>query len=307
MIPEENKKKQQTKRTLLIIAVVALLLINAVKFYLDYLSSKKKDNLLAQKERELQITYQRIDSISKELELKLFETKKLGGNIDSLIVIQIQLEKDKKLLQGSYEDLKEKYSDITDRLEGYTTLLQHQDEEIERLKKVNALLLTENTGLKTEKVKLSDSIVQLKQTEKKLIEKIEIASALKAENITINALNERGKERDGGVYKAKHIDQLKITFNLAENNVTKIEGKDIYIVIRDQRGEPFYDINTGSGTFIYQNKEIFYTSKQNILFDNTKQVLTFLYKKGNDYTSGTYTIDIYADGDKIGTSSFVVK
>ncbi len=307
MIPEENKKKQQTKRTLLIIAVVALLLINAVKFYLDYLSSKKKDNLLAQKERELQITYQRIDSISKELELKLFETKKLGGNIDSLIVIQIQLEKDKKLLQGSYEDLKEKYSDITDRLEGYTTLLQHQDEEIERLKKVNALLLTENTGLKTEKVKLSDSIVQLKQTEKKLIEKIEIASALKAENITINALNERGKERDGGIYKAKHIDQLKITFNLAENNVTKIEGKDIYIVIRDQRGEPFYDINTGSGTFIYQNKEIFYTSKQNILFDNTKQVLTFLYKKGNDYTSGTYTIDIYADGDKIGTSSFVVK
>jgi predicted nuclease with TOPRIM domain len=307
MIPEENKKKQQTKRTLLIIAVVALLLINAVKFYLDYLSSKKKDNLLAQKERELQVTYQRIDSISKELELKLFETKKLGGNIDSLIVIQIQLEKDKKLLQGSYEDLKEKYSDITDRLEGYTTLLQHQDEEIERLKKVNALLLTENTGLKTEKVKLSDSIVQLKQTEKKLIEKIEIASALKAENITINALNERGKERDGGVYKAKHIDQLKITFNLAENNVTKIEGKDIYVVIRDQRGEPFYNINTGSGTFIYQNKEIFYTSKQNILFDNTKQVLTFLYKKGNDYTSGTYTIDIYADGDKIGTSSFVIK
>lgn len=304
---EQQKKNQRMKQVLLILAVIALLIINAVKFYLDYLSSKEKDDLIAKKNQELQYTYRRIDSINKELEERVIELKKLGGNIDSLIVLQIELEKEKRRIQTSYTDLKQNYDEINDRLEGYTTLLQQQDEEIVRLKKVNQVLLAENTTLKTEKTKLSDSIIQLSQSKKDLLDKIETAAILKAEDIKINAVSNGGKEREGGEYKAKHIDQLHISFRLAENKVTKVEGKDIYIIVVDPNGEALYDISAGSGTFIYQDKELFYTLKQNILFDNTMQHLSFLYKRGAQYKPGLYLIDIYADGYKIGSSTFVVK
>ena len=61
------------------------------------------------------------------------------------------------------------------------------------------------------------------------------------------------------------------------------------------------------GTFIYNDKEEFYTAAQEILFDNTKQRLSFLYEKGSDYASGTYTLEVYTDDYQMGSGKFVVK
>ena len=63
----------------------------------------------------------------------------------------------------------------------------------------------------------------------------------------------------------------------------------------------------GSGTFLLNNKEEFYTAAQEILFDNTRQKLIFFYEKGSDYATGNYSIEIITDGYKMGTVGFVVK
>jgi hypothetical protein len=68
-----------------------------------------------------------------------------------------------------------------------------------------------------------------------------------------------------------------------------------------------FDVARGSGTFMYQSKEEFYTAAQEILFDNTKQQLSFIYDKGSEYPSGTYDLEIYADDYQIGKGQFVVK
>jgi cell division protein ZapB len=54
-------------------------------------------------------------------------------------------------------------------------------------------------------------------------------------------------------------------------------------------------------------KEEFYTAAQEILFDNTRQKLSFLYDKGSDYDGGTYSLEIYTDNYLIGNGQFVVK
>ncbi len=68
-----------------------------------------------------------------------------------------------------------------------------------------------------------------------------------------------------------------------------------------------FDTARGSGTFIFNGKEEFYTASQEILFDNTKQKLSYLYEKGSDYASGTYSLEIYCDDYKIGSGTFAVK
>jgi cell division protein ZapB len=68
-----------------------------------------------------------------------------------------------------------------------------------------------------------------------------------------------------------------------------------------------FDVAKGSGTFIFNGKEEFYTAQQEILFDNTRQKLFFLYDKGSEYASGNYTVEIYAQDYLIGTTGFVVK
>ena len=133
-----------------------------------------------------------------------------------------------------------------------------------------------------------------------------IASQLKAENIRVTALNDRGRERNSP-FRAKQIEQLKIEFNLAENNVAPIEGKKIMTRIIDENGQVIFDVARGSGTFIFNGKEEFYTAAQEILFDNTRQRLTYLYDKGSEYASGEYTLEIYTDDYLIGKSTFEVR
>jgi hypothetical protein len=167
-------------------------------------------------------------------------------------------------------------------------------------------LLTENKTLKTQKNVLGDSINRLSQSKEELATKVEIASQLKAENVKIVAVNDRGRERDSP-FKNRQVGKLKIVFNIAENNVAPIEGKQVMVRIIDDNNQVLFDVSKGSGTFIYNGKEEFYTASQEILFDNTKQKLTYLYDKGSDYDSGNYTLEIYTDGYLMGTGKFVVK
>jgi cell division protein ZapB len=175
-----------------------------------------------------------------------------------------------------------------------------------KLQSVNKELLTENRSLKTEKNQLGDSINRLSQSKEELATKVAIASQLKAENIRIVALNDRGKERDSP-FKSKQVGKLKIDFNLAENSVAPIEGKKIMIRIIDDNQQVLFDVARGSGTFLFNGKEEFYTASQEILFDNTQQKLSFIYDKGSDYVSGSYTLEIYTDDYLIGQGQFVVK
>ena len=96
-------------------------------------------------------------------------------------------------------------------------------------------------------------------------------------------------------------------FNLAENKVAPIEGKKIMIRVIDESGQVIFDVARGSGTFILNGKEEFFTASQEILFDNTHQKLTYIYEKGSEYASGNYRVEIYSDNYQIGSSEFVVK
>ena len=165
---------------------------------------------------------------------------------------------------------------------------------------------TQNSTLKTQKNQLGDSINRLAQTKDELATKVSIASQLKAENVSIKAVNDKGKERESP-FKNRQLEKLKVEFNLAENNVAPIEGKKIMIRIIDQNNQVLFDVSRGSGTFIYNGKEEFYTASQEILFDNTKQKLTYLYEKGSEYASGSYTLEIYCEDYKIGSGKFDVK
>ena len=139
-----------------------------------------------------------------------------------------------------------------------------------------------------------------------LATKVAIASQLKAENILIKGVSNKGKERDSP-FKNRQFQKLKVDFNLAENKVAPIEGKKVIIRIIDENGQVIFDVARGSGTFIINGKEEFYTAAQEILFDNTRQKLSYLYEKGTEYVAGKYSVEIFTDSYKIGSGQFEVK
>ena len=66
-------------------------------------------------------------------------------------------------------------------------------------------------------------------------------------------------------------------------------------------------MTTGSGTFLYNGREEFYTAKQEILYDRKLKSLVYMYNKGSDYMSGTYGVEVYTEDYLMGAGNFVVK
>ncbi len=301
--PNPAPKKNNTKTVVLISIMAIVIIVQFIKIVLDSKERNQVVTVLTSTEQELATTRQRMSEIRDELDAKIAEVEKLGGDFADLEKARAELDMElKRSIRATGKEIKT----LKDKVEGYELLLRNKDDEIAKLKLVNTELLSENRDLKTQQNKLADTITQLNQSKQELASKVAIASQLKAENITIVALNDRGKERDSP-FRARQISKLKVDFNLAENEVAPIEGKKIMVRILDENGQVLFDVNRGSGTFMYNGKEEFYTASQDILFDNTRQKLSFLYDKGSEYAEGTYVLEIYADDYKIGNGQFTVK
>lgn len=299
-----SPEPKKSNKSAIIIALLSLVVvIQAIKIYLDYRENKAVTTELTSTKDELDSTEQRLKQISAELDEKIAEVTKLGGNVSDLEKAKAEIETElKRTRRATGQEIKA----LKDKVEGYETLLKVKDEEIAHLQSLNKELFTENTSLKTQKNQLGDSINRLSQSKDELANKVAIASQLKVENVKITGLTEKGKERESP-FKARQLSQLRIEFNIAENKVAAVEGKKIMIRIVDENGQVLFDVNKGSGTFLFNGKEEFYTEAQEVLFDNTRQKLSFIYDKGSDYTPGTYRMEVYTDNYLMGGSDFVVK
>lgn len=310
-----NQDQKQDRRTLLWAALAVLAILNVVLFYFYYQerqNNRDKDTIIAAKTDEVLSTKNKLDSISVQLDAKIAEIQQLGGSVDSLIVLKQELDRDRQALRNSNAFSAKKYED---KIRNYESVLNQKDTEIAQLKEELGIVTAKNdeltetvTGLEGDKQLLSDSVTNYAVQNRELNEKVTIASALRAESIAVNALSSKGKERDGGSYKARRIDKLKIDFRLAPNAVAKQDRKEVYLRILDPDGAVLSDMATGSGAFIHNGREMIYSSKEGINFNNTGQNMGIMYGRGGiPFKDGKYTVELYSEGFKIGQGDFTVK
>ena len=291
-------------RTPIFIIITLLLLVAGIFFY--YQNQQLQEESKRQ-QQEIATKVLELDSIANELDLRIQTITELGGDIDTLEALKSQLEADKKQLLVDAEYTRGRIKRLNDRVDGYKELLLQKDEEIKELVILNEQLTEENTTLKVEKNILNDSIRRLEQNKQELAKKVATASQLEISGLEVIAINDRGNEKDGGEYRNRHIAQLKIQFTVLENEIAPIEGKDLLLRVVAPDGNVLFDVSRGSGSFTFESRELFYTAKQEILYDRNSQQVSFLYDKGSEYSIGQHEVEVYTDDYLMGKGSFVVK
>lgn len=313
-----QERRSNTATTAGLVLAIALAALFAFLYFNARQEIESKNVDISDKTKELLLTNTKLDSIRNELDKKIAEVSSLGGQVADLEALKAQLEQDKRNLVNSKNV---SIRDFENKIKGYEAALSAKDKEIAKLREENAQLTTEvktlgneNTNLKndvstlkSDKQALSDSVYATNVKNKELAEKVTLAAALKAMNVTVNAINSRGKEREGGEYKAKRVDKVKVSFKLSENPLTKRENKVIYLRLLDPQGNCISDMATGSGLFNFGGKETVYTAKQTVMYDNSGQNVDFIYSRGTNYEKGKYSIELYSEGFSIGRGSFEIK
>ncbi len=313
---ETNNNQNQTFFKIALGVTVGIIALLSYLFIGAKNETAQLQNALNTKVEQLSDTQIKLDSIAKSLDQKIAETEALGGDVAELKKVKAQLEADKKSLKTDLSTSIEQYEA---KIKEYEEFLAVKDEELNKLKEENGILtertkalqsekeaaLAENTGLKNEKASLTKTVQDVSSQNEELKRKVTMASAMKATNVAVYAVASNGKVREGGVYKVSKIDRLKIAFTLASNPVAEKNNKDIYVRILDATGAVVSE--SGSGVITIDGKEIGYTTKQGVLFDNSDQKVEVLYAKGSSYKAGKYSIEMYSEGFKIGAGAFEVK
>ncbi len=301
--PIIEPKKTSNKSSVIIALLLIIVLVQSIKIYLDYKDKVEIKEELATTTEDLASTMQRLNDVKLELDQKIAEISKLGGDITELEKAKAEVDAE---LRRSYARRTKDIKELKDRLAGYEELLNLKDEEIAKLQSVNKELFSENKNLKTTQNVLNDSLNRVTKNKEELADKVAIASQLKAENVTLVSVSSKGREKEPP-FRKKQLEAIKVQFTIGDNKVAPVEGKKILIRVIDENGQPIFDTTKGSGTFMLDGKEEFYTAAQEILFDNTGQKLVFTYDKGSEYTAGTYQVEIYTDSYLMGKTQFDVR
>jgi len=304
--PAVSTPSSPSNRTNIVIALVILLVVALGVGVYFYINSQKLAKQKAETESQLQQAYFDLDSIGTSLDQKILTISQLGGDIDSLVTVKAELEEEKARLRRREINQSKQIKALKSRVGGYKELLLAKDKEIEQLQKLTNELTAENTELKEEKNQLNRKVNNLSDEKEELAQQVAVASQLKMEDFAVYAINKRGKEYKNS-FRNRQISQLRVQFALSENKVAPIEGKDVIIRIIGLDGNVLFDVAKGSGTFIFEGREQFYTAKQEILYDRSKKEVAFLYDKGSSYEKGVYQVEVFGGDYMLGQGIFTVK
>ena len=289
------------KKLIYILSVIIIIFI-VVSSILIY-NNIQKEKIRIKQQTELDELYIDLDSVSNVLNDKILTISQLGGDIDSLLILKENIETEKREFRNrAYAQINR----LQGKVDGYRELLLAQDEEIEKLKKLNEQLFEENKEQKVEINTLNDKITNINRSNKKLEEQIEIAGRLEIKDIEIVGVFRNGSTKINS-FKNRSLNKLIVNFTVLENSLSKIEVLDIYLRIIKPSGQVVYDISKGSGSFTFDKRELFYSIKDEILIDKSEMTYNIEYVKSEELNKGEYQVILYTNNYEIGNSEFIIK
>lgn len=146
----------------------------------------------------------------------------------------------------------------------------------------------------------SRQVSSLSEERKTLTKQVTLAAQLDATNISVFPQNKRGKEAK----KVKDVQKLRVNFTIARNITAQAGEKTVYVRI----SKPDNDVLTKdrNDTFTFENRQLAYSIKKYIEYTGEEQAITVYWDVNEVLYAGNYRVDIFADGNLIGSGSFAL-
>lgn len=271
-------------RIVIIILVVVLAALSMLYF-----------NIHRQQQRDYELLRIDRDSIQSDLGHLIEEYDNLQISNDTMA---LKLEEANKLM----EELKRERSWNLAKIKQYEkevgtlrTVMKGYLRQIDSLNQLNKKLIDENVGYRKE---ISSITLRAEVAEEKAAELNNIVrqgSVLRARDISLVALNERGKE----ISRIKNAARLRADFVMSANELADPGERTVYLRIISPDG---YPLSTESvPTFEFEGERLTYSASRDVDYQN-EDLGVGIYFAGRGFTAGTYTVQIYCDGYLIGST-----
>jgi len=301
--PENIKNIESNKKsnTLYVVTIIILALMLGFVTYLYYNQKNQTDIIISQ----LNTTSTEKEQVNNELTNLLVQYESLKTDNEE---INLKLEQEQEKIQELLVNLKKvkanNYYQIAQYKKELSTLREIMKSyivQIDSLNTKNQILTAENTEIKIDYTKAVQHNTELQSENENLNEKVDIASVIKAINITAIPINKKSKS----VTKAKKVNKVKVCFTLSENKIVESGNRTVYV--RIARPDELILATSENNIFDFEGSKIIFTERRDVEYSNKPVNLCVYWKKDQELIPGTYFVDIFTDSKLIGEASFTLK
>ncbi len=287
--------KERSPQLIAIIAVLLLILV----FAGIYIATQNKQ--MHNMEEQFNINKQELEDEYEAISMQ-YEGFKFSVQNDSLLY---KLENEQAKVQRLQEQLritdasnKAEIKRLKGELETLRKILKSYVQQIDSLHRLNTQLQAENRQITEQYQQTNRTLNQVSQEKAQLSEKVSLAAQLNATNISVKAVNERGRDQK----RLSKSSQFVIAFTIARNITAEPGEKTVYARIMTPDGGVLS--KNHANTFDYENGKVQYSMKRIVEYGGEETPVTLYWDIEEFLMPGIYKADIFADGHLIGSKSF---
>lgn len=296
----EPKTESKPHSKILIILVVALVVVVLGALYYIF----RQNTQIEEMQHDTIINKQDLEDEYEGLSMQ-YEGMKLNIKNDSLLV---QLDNEQAKVQRLLEELrtvkaenKSEIKRLNDELASLRKVLKSYIVQIDSLNRANEQLKKENKEITTKYRQTTETLNKVTEEKQNLTERVSLASKLDATNITVSPVNKKGKVQK----KISKTEQLVVNFSITKNITAEPGDRTIYVRIMKPDDDVL--VKNRMNVFTYENREINYSMKRLLEYAGEEINVTLYWDVEEYLMPGTYRVDIFADGNRIGSKSFELK
>jgi len=278
-----------------------LVVVLGIAVYLLIDTRKNLNRVAADLAEKTEFFREEKDSLERELRNIYFRYDTLEtSNLEIQAEMKLQQEKIDKLIGIQAEDAY-KIRMYRKEMETLRTVLRSYIVQIDSLNMKNQELMAENKQLKNSERRLTTEKEQLIRDKDQLEEIKAMATTLHASDINLVLLNKRDKETN----RIRAAVKVRVDFILRANNVAETGEKLIYLrIIRPDQvvlGSPELEmIDVGE-------EQIPASASRVVNYEGSDLPVSIFWTNDGEIVPGEHTVELYSEGQPIGTSSFVLK
>ncbi|MDQ1772420.1 hypothetical protein GQR60_17455 [Labilibaculum sp. A4] len=272
-----------------------ILVILAVMYYMEHRDNKRYIS---------EITTEKI-SLENELKLLSQDYDSLQTSNDTLNVqLKMEQEKINELLDrmkvfrnNSYFEIN-KYKKELGTLKG---VLRDYIVQIDSLNTRNQLLTAENVRVKKQIDWVKDRNTKLEESTETMKEVISKAATLSLVDLACSPINRKGKE----VKKISKTEKLVTNFTIQKNVTASTGAKAIFV--RITRPDEVVLGNPENLLFDFENTKLSYSATREIDYEGEQLDVAVFWDNDGSLIEGEYKVDVFAEGNHIGSAKFLMK
>ena len=174
--------------------------------------------------------------------------------------------------------------------------------QIDSLNRRNQILMAENIEVKEQVKQVESQNIQLSQDKKRLEENLQRAAQIEASGLIAEGVNNRDRE----TRTADRTTMIRVSFTLTRNITAKRGAKNIYV--RIMRPDQLLLSKSPDDLFPFEDLRIQFSAMREVNYEgNDLPVAIYWDNEGKPFMKGVYTVDVFADGNNIGSTTLELR